>query len=428
MRSRSSIPRFVLLTAFLSLALLRAGGAEAASEATQSVFESFSNSIVQIRILEKESDTKAGIGSGFWVSPSGHIVTNFHVVSDAAYEPEKYRVEYLRGDHESAALRLVDVDIVHDLALLKADSLQGDALQLELEIPENGTRLYAFGNPYDLGLTIVDGIFNGFLEESLYEKIHFTGSLNPGMSGGPAVNSAGRVVGVNVQTAGNQVSFLVPAKYVQRLLKSAADSTDAPQSFDARIRKQLLDNQAHYVNALLATPFPRLQLGPYSLPGRLGNQFKCWGDKETPADQLYERVHYTCYTNDDIHVTDGQISGRVIYRHDLYRTEQLGSIRFFDLLEARFQNPQLTLSGDEKAATGYEFESAIVEQGEFDSKVVFCLRGYRRFSGLYDAYMTAVPLTSDDTAVQTSLALAGVSYENAVRFSQQFLRAIAWND
>ena len=50
-------------------------------------------------------------------------------------------------------------------------------------------------------------------------NILFSGSLNPGMSGGPTLNEQGSVIGVNVATSGNEISFLVPAQYLAIILE-----------------------------------------------------------------------------------------------------------------------------------------------------------------------------------------------------------------
>src|SRR5438046_9463079 len=86
------------------------------------------------------------------------------------------------------------------------------------------------GNPLDLGFTITEGIYNGLVEHSYNERIHFTGALNPGMSGGPAVTGEGNVIGVNVATrrGGQLVSFLVPARFAAALLQRVREQGPAP--------------------------------------------------------------------------------------------------------------------------------------------------------------------------------------------------------
>src|SRR5262249_59386101 len=90
------------------------------------------------------------------------------------------------------------------------------------EVPK-GERLYSMGNPLDLGFTIVEGTYNGLVDRSYNERIHFSGAINPGMSGGPTVTADGHAVGINVskQLGGELVSFLVPARFAATLLASA---------------------------------------------------------------------------------------------------------------------------------------------------------------------------------------------------------------
>src|SRR5260370_17484180 len=96
------------------------------------------------------------------------------------------------------------------------------------------------GNPLDLGFTIIEGTYNGLVERSYNDRVHFSGALNPGMSGGPTVNGEGLVVGINVATrrGGQLVSFLVPARFAAALLQSAREHEPAPD-LRAEIARQL---------------------------------------------------------------------------------------------------------------------------------------------------------------------------------------------
>ena len=55
--------------------------------------------------------------------------------------------------------------------------------------PTKGEELFSLGNPHDLGMIVVPGTYNGLKKESFNDRIHFTGSVNSGMSGGPVVNA-----------------------------------------------------------------------------------------------------------------------------------------------------------------------------------------------------------------------------------------------
>ena len=180
-------------------------------------------------MLDTASGSKSAIGSGFYVHPR-YLLTNYHVVSELVFRPEQYSLEIVHDDGRTEPVELANIDVVHDLALLRAARPAGDALQLSGDVLSKGSRVYAFGNPYDLGASIIEGTYNGLLEDSLYEKIHFSGALNPGMSGGPAIARDGRVVGVNVSTAGNEVSFLVPAKFAIELLAQTLQRGPRPDT------------------------------------------------------------------------------------------------------------------------------------------------------------------------------------------------------
>src|SRR5256885_623492 len=131
---------------------------------------------------------------------------------------------------------LLALDVPRDLAVVKMDRaglpyFDFDPRALGARLPK-GERIYAMGNPLDLGFTIVEGTYNGLVDKSYDERIHFSGAINPGMSGGPVAGSDGRVVGVNVakRLAGEQVGFLVPARFAATLLARAEGS--APMTAD----------------------------------------------------------------------------------------------------------------------------------------------------------------------------------------------------
>ena len=71
--------------------------------------------------------SQTSVGSGFFVTADGHIVTNFHVVSQAALKPERHDLVYVTADGREAPLTILQIDVLHDLALLKAGDAAGRA-------------------------------------------------------------------------------------------------------------------------------------------------------------------------------------------------------------------------------------------------------------------------------------------------------------
>lgn len=109
----------------------------------QRLFATHKNSVLQVRVLDRISGSKSGIGSGFFVSADGFVMTNFHVISELVYKTDRYRAEYTLNDDYTGSLTLVDVDVVHDLALLKADANQEIYFRFARRLPDQGQRLFS---------------------------------------------------------------------------------------------------------------------------------------------------------------------------------------------------------------------------------------------------------------------------------------------
>lgn len=194
------------------------------SPSARELFADARDAIVQVRVLLASANEQATLGSGYVAQDLGAagalVVTNFHVIANLAIDPDKFRIE-LRGTNQRlVSAQLAAVDVIHDLAVLRtqpdarATPAPWQVLPLNAAPLRQGAPVYALGNPLELGFLIYEGLYNGSVERRLYEQMLFSGALNSGMSGGPAINQAAEVVGVNVATRrdGEQLSFLVPAR------------------------------------------------------------------------------------------------------------------------------------------------------------------------------------------------------------------------
>ena len=179
--------------------------AESALSGTgQRIYERTRPRLLQVRTLLKTQDSQSSVGSGFLVDESGLLVTNYHVISQFALQPSRHRLVYATVDGRQGALELLAFDVVHDLALLRpADPapLAGRGavpLRPADEPLPRGARIFSLGNPLDVGFAVAEGSYNGPVERSFLETLFFGGSLSGGMSGGPALDDQGRLIGVNV--------------------------------------------------------------------------------------------------------------------------------------------------------------------------------------------------------------------------------------
>lgn len=415
---------FVLLWASLL-------SSQAVTANTEDTYRQVSPSVLQVLILDKTSGSKSSFGSGFFVE-GGFVITNFHVISDLVFHPERHRAEYRNADDERGGLTLIHFDVVNDLAIMRSDDYVGPSLAIAETPPQNGSRIYAMGHPHDLGLSVVEGTYNGLLAQNMIPRIHLTGSLNPGMSGGPALERANELVGVNVARMGNQVSFLVPASYVIRLMEQSdedgVDDVDLAVDFRKRVSEQIARHQKTYLEPIIQQPFARISLGAYSAAGELSGAFECWGSTSEPDERLYSSSSYKCETAQYIYLTTDDYTGTVEYRHEYFHTEELGAQRFYAFLEKHMQTIHAETSADEKYATNFSCQQALVENNAIDMKLVSCVRAHRIIDDLYDFFLLLTTVEQEDEALYSVLMLAGVSHDNGVRFQRRYLDAISYGE
>jgi serine protease Do len=391
------------------------------------IFRQFSEHVLKIEVVETGSAARAAIGTGFFASSAGHIVSNYHVISKLIHSPERYRIQVINAAGQTASASVVAVDVIYDLAILVSDLQANGFLQFEGGAVQQGTRLYSLGHPRDLGLTIVEGTYNGLLQHTLYPKIHFTGSLNPGMSGGPTLTQGGRVAGINVATEGEQISYLVPAKRAQALLDKSRDAASRPAgSFLAEVGRQIHAYQADYLAGMFAQSKPSVLLGPYELPSQPAAFFRCWADALRRKELPYVAVTHDCSTDDYLFVSTQQSSGIVRFFHHLLSTEELDPLRFYSLYSAHLQAGKAGMAGNEEEVTRFRCHTRNVKNRTGKVRAALCARQYVKLPGLYDAVLKAATIGSRNAGLVTTLSLSGVDYANIETLSRRYLENIRW--
>src|SRR5215470_1384584 len=158
-----------------------------------------------------------GVGSGFIVNPKGYILTNYHVIQDAAritvglQSGEKYRGNVVGFDPETD-VAVVKIDAPKDLPTVTL----GDSNAAQV-----GDWVLAMGSPFGLDQTVTAGIISKKERESPYFNVfqrflQTDAAINRGNSGGPLVNMRGEVIGMNSQIATstgdyNGIGFALPS-------------------------------------------------------------------------------------------------------------------------------------------------------------------------------------------------------------------------
>ncbi len=393
----------------------------------QTVFAAAKDSVVQVRTLLKGSQSQNSIGSGFYVSEDGLVITNYHVVSSHVLEPKAYEMAYVASNGEHGALTLLAIDVLHDLALLQRKGSQLPYLQFHADPISKGEKLFSLGNPNDLGLIIVEGVNNGLSEHSFYDFIHFTGAINPGMSGGPVVNKSGELVGINDASMGESRGFLVPAQFVQELLARWRAEPAAAAKFQPEITRQLKQHSFALIERLARKPLPVQQDAGYAVPDVADPYMRCWAEEATETKLFFKVRSYYCSGYSDVYVDHDIIVGSVRFESNLYQSDSLDSFRFGHLLGKKYGSQE---KEDKKILrknfTQYACTDSIVDLKGMPSKAALCLRAYRKFPGLYDINLRVVTLNAGKRALVSKLYLSGFAYEDGMRMVRLYMGALKW--
>ncbi|MCH9675493.1 MAG: serine protease [Gammaproteobacteria bacterium] len=426
------------MTTFLKFALSVAlavglAGAALANDTPVGASDMFAKKrdlVFQVRVVDEASGDKSSIGSGFQVSPSGDIATNFHVVSSFVHEPGKSRLEVLDHSGQTLAATLVAIDVIHDLAVVRASVATEGYLTLQSRTLTKGERIFSMGNPQDLGMTIIEGNFNGPVKLTRLEKLLFSGSLNPGMSGGPAIDRFGKVVGINVSKGGEQLSFLVPAQALGRLLAKArlVTTPPSPDVFIAQIGAALVDDQSDYLAALANAEWEVDTFGDLVLPERIAPWIKCWGRTVQNEKVRFDSVRQYCQSQDSIYIKSGLSVGGVGYDYIWLTSDDLNRWQFYHAVEGRFTHRSQYNAFHERDVTKYDCHTEFLVLDDSNWKASTCVRAYKKYPELIDLSLLLASLSHRNKAAVIKFSVSGASGDNAFALVRRMLRTVQWRD
>jgi putative serine protease PepD len=246
------------LVAVGAVALLDDGGSDPAATTVMSagdVYRRAASAVVEIQ-------TRDASGTGFVLDAEGHVATNAHVVDNA----ETVEVAFAEGGEEQG--RVIATDRSTDLAVLQVD-LDGhdvDALQLDSSADVRvGDDVYAIGNPFGLERSFTAGIVsavnrqikapNGF---TIDDAIQTDAPVNQGNSGGPLLDTAGKVIGVVSQiaseTGGNVgIGYAVPSDTVRTVVDGLLRDGEIKRAY-LGVRLAELDNGVRLAEVIDGEP------------------------------------------------------------------------------------------------------------------------------------------------------------------------------
>jgi serine protease Do len=197
------------------LKLLKSGQADFSG-----IVEDVVRSVVTIR-----SDNS--IGTGFFINPQGYLVTNYHVIKDNG------QIQVVTYDRDTFEATIIGVDEARDIALLRIPGNYNALTLAEKDDIQVGKKVIAIGNPLGLSFTVTEGIISGIDRvgpSGLAEYVQTDVSLNPGNSGGPLIDTQGKVVGINNFKIGGAeaLGFSLESNVIKSQVNQIANSTIIP--------------------------------------------------------------------------------------------------------------------------------------------------------------------------------------------------------
>lgn len=201
----------------------------------------------------RRQEKVSGTGSGFFVSPDGYLVTNYHVIKDAL------KISILDINDKEYKAKKIGVDPKTDLALLKVKGENFPFIEFgDSNLLEVGEWVLAIGNPLGQDLSVTSGIVSAKgrelsgLEVDYQNFIQTDAAINRGNSGGPLINMAGKAIGINsviLSTTGGSIGigFAIPANMAEKVINDLKRDGKVTrgylgisiQDMDAEIAKEL---------------------------------------------------------------------------------------------------------------------------------------------------------------------------------------------
>ena len=417
--------RFSLFVA--TFTLMFACAVPAAAVDSKGIFKLNQDRVFQVRVLNRETGKKSSIGSGFIVGDGHQLATNYHVISQVILEPELFYISYIGNDGAEGELTLQALDVAHDLALLEAEQALGDAIKMS-PLPARGAPIFAMGNPLDLGLSIAVGTNGGILNQTDDSRILFSGSLNPGMSGGPTFNERGEAIGINVATARNDISFIVPSRFLTDLITRAEHAGFAGNAdLKAEVAQQVLAYENRYIEQLLAADWSSLSLRQFMLPGVISPTVRCWDNSaKLSAVARYKRYQIRCANQNHVYLdADNRFVGRLIYEYYWLESDELNALQFYNLYES-LNKDQIDSKPGRDIASNFNCETWFINVSSQQMKSNLCRREYLEYPGMSDVLFTAALIGHAKKGFYITLILTGVEFDSTLPLIQRFLETTEW--
>lgn len=427
----------IYLVTLLGLIIL--SGNVYANTATN-LFKKIKKSVYLVKTAMKINSPKVSYGSGFAISKDGLIITNYHVIFSVLNDKNNENKVFVEINGKDYLAKILNIDIIHDLALLKITGPKLPRLKISTKVVSRGEKIFSIGVPKDLSMSINEGNYNGIINQSPYEQIHMSTTLNSGMSGGPTIDEKGNIIGVNVAYLKNSqnISFAIPSKYILKLLKNKNNNKFVMNNkkFHAILKKQIIDVQESLTQNIFLKHKNKEKrenkLGGWSLPTPSKN-LKCWSQNASKFDPSVKIGQQFCNMISGLYVDEETYTGNfdINYFSIENKLRNLWQYYYFlynfynfegEVFDDYFTNQMVSITIPDCR------EEVVINKYKIPFKVNYCIKGYVNIPGIYDVKFKAINLSTHGKSILLRANLRGFARDNIKKFIGHQLSMINWED
>ena len=344
--------------------------------------------------------------------------------------------------NDQGALKLLAIDVANDLAIVQTRRRATGASRLRPALARRPRRTASSSMRWAIRSISASpsskAPTTALSSGATTPRIHFSGAINPGMSGGPAVTAKGNVAGINVakRLDGELVSFLVPAQYAARCSRvRRAKRRSSLRTLRDEIDRQLAALAGRFLSRARRRRASRpARFGPYHAPESTAPWFNCWAPHQRRPDAQTARA-----ARDD----ELQLREPTLHRQDM--RSAMPSSRMPTCaasISIRSSSPPTSRrrTGCNGRARWREKWYTPPRCTQDFARAAQCRQSARRsrrsgapapikdFPDLYDVALTTVTQDRSSEALVSRLSLQAVTYEAAQNLGKQFLEALQWHE
>jgi hypothetical protein len=399
--------------------------------AAQDVNAAVRGSVFRLSTNFSGANERALHGTAFVVDKSGLLLTNFHVVRDGLLQNDDMKLSLEVGG-QSVGVRVVAVDVVNDLALVRAARTFDTALTVALPgTVAEGEVVYSLGFPVNGQLTFVQGNYGGEKPVGFVQAGFAAMALNGGMSGGPMLNSHAEVIGVNraMIKGAQELSYFSPLGAARDLLAKAggravASIADWRSEAVAAVRRQekltfagKIDPRREKLGGLsFLVPLPNQKCGQTRTEGSSGaaDMLVCQSSSLTPILSESNALEV---------ITMGLTSGS--FYNQATRAIQNDVRNRYDRERSGIVNPHSKSDGEKK----HELCGLrnVTNSHGVEMTISYCSLANGYYEGLFSTFVR-VEVRGASNVTALGQVYQGLSAETTADFLDQFLESIQKED